>query len=421
MAQDPWIFGAGAPNDPLGAFVPGGSFVRQDHHVGALSGLTFAVKDLFDVVGHAKSCGSPDWERTHDRAAKDAFAVSACLEAGARLLGRTVMDELAYSLTGRNPHHGTPTNPNAPGRLPGGSSSGSAAAVAGGLVDFALGSDTGGSVRVPASYCGCPGHRPTHGAIPMDGAMPLAPSFDTVGWLARDTDVLKSVGACLLPDDVVGTPEAPQRLIVAIDAFELADADAQAALRPWVERLRQRFEGGHDVPIGQIPNGRTGGLSDWRDYFRLIQAQEAHYALAEWVRQAEPSFGPEMTERWQYVESVAGSDSEHACAQISVLRDHLDELTASGQLICLPSAPNVAPPIDDDPTAWAEHRHAVLALTCAASLAGLPQVSLPVAQVGGRPLGIGLIGPRGGDRMLLDLAGRLMPAEPDCDPGVVFD
>ncbi len=419
--HDPWRFGGAASNDPLGVYVPGGTFVRQDHDVGALAGLTFAVKDLFDVRGHAKTCGTTAWAGTHGVAESDAAAVAACLDAGGRLQGRTVMDELAYSLTGSNPHHGAPTNPNAPGRLTGGSSCGSAAAVAGGLVDFALGTDTGGSVRVPASYCGCPGLRPTHGAVPLDGAMALAPSFDTAGWFARDTEVLREVGKVLLPDDAAGTPEEPRRLTVAEDAFELADADARAALAPSVEALRRRFEGGRDVRIGDAPDGTADGLSGWRERFRAIQAREAYAAHADWVDRARPAFGPEMAERWRYVEGVRDAEAEAARVEVEALRRHLDELTADGGLICLPSAPGAAPPVSGNAEAWAEHRQAVLALTCAASLTGLPQISLPVTRVAGRPLGLGLIGPRGGDRMLLEFAAGLLPAEGDRDPGAMFD
>ena len=172
--------------DALGAFVPGIDAIRDGASAGPLAGLSFAAKDIFDVAGAVTGCGNPDWAATHAAAAEDSWAVARLLPAGARLVGKTITDELAYSLNGQNAHYGTPTNPNGPGRIPGGSSSGSASAVAGGVVDFALGSDTGGSVRIPASYCGIFGLRPTHGRLPLDGVMPLAPSFDTLGWFARD-------------------------------------------------------------------------------------------------------------------------------------------------------------------------------------------------------------------------------------------
>jgi amidase len=394
---------------------------RQDHDVGPLAGLDFAVKDLFDLAGHAKTCGQPRWAETHAPAERDAAAIARCLDAGARLTGRTVMDELAYSLSGQNPHHGAPTNPNAPGRTAGGSSCGSAAAVAGGLVDFALGTDTGGSVRVPASYCGCAGLRPSHGAVPLDGATALAPSFDTAGWFARDTDVLQAVGAVLLPADAEGTPEAPTGVSVAQDALALAEPDAAAVLAPWIERLRQRLGTVADVSLGATPDHPDDSLHDWARRFRLIQAREAAAALGGWVDRAQPEFGPEMAERWRFVGQVTDDAAEAARAEVEDLRRHLEALTAGGRVIALPAAPGPAPALDGGAAAWQLHRTATLALTCAASLAGLPQLSLPVARLLGYPVGLGLIAPRGADRMLLALATRLLPAEPERDPGAVFD
>ena len=173
-------------NDKLGAFCRHTHVEMKGAAEGPLAGRTFAAKDIYDIAGRQTGFGSPDWLRTHEAAARTAPAVQALLDAGAELVGKTLTDEMAWSLTGENAHYGTPVNANAPGRIPGGSSSGSVSAVAAGVVDLALGSDTGGSVRLPASFCGVIGLRPTHGRIPMDGVCPLAPSFDTCGWFARD-------------------------------------------------------------------------------------------------------------------------------------------------------------------------------------------------------------------------------------------
>src|SRR5688500_36916 len=183
-----------------------GAFCRHTHAElegaadGPLAGLTFGAKDIYDVAGRKTGFGSPEWLATHDEASATAPAIQLLLDAGARMVGRTQTDELTYSLNGENAHYGTPSNVNAPGRIPGGSSSGSAAAVAAALVDFALGSDTGGSVRAPASFCGIYGMRPTHGRVSLEHACPLASSFDTAGWFARDPAVLARVGRVLLRD-----------------------------------------------------------------------------------------------------------------------------------------------------------------------------------------------------------------------------
>ncbi|MGE3697786.1 MAG: amidase family protein, partial [Hyphomicrobiaceae bacterium] len=189
------------PHDPLGAFCRDNHAALAGSGRGPLAGLTFAVKDLFHIEGNRTGFGHPDWLRTHPRAERTAVAVERLLAAGADMIGRTHCDELCYSLTGENVHYGTPINSNAPGRIPGGSSNGSAAAVAGKLVDFALGSDCGGSIRIPASYCGILGMRPTWGRISLEGAAPFGPSFDVAGWFARDTVLFEKVGRVLLGDD----------------------------------------------------------------------------------------------------------------------------------------------------------------------------------------------------------------------------
>ncbi len=185
-------------DDQLGAFCKHCDVSIEGAAGGPLHGLTFAAKDNYQVAGFACCAGNPDWLRTHPPADSTAPAICMLLDAGARLVGKTILDELAYSVAGENIHYGAPINPRAPGRTTGGSSCGSAAAVAGGLVDFALGSDTGGSVRVPASFCGLFGIRPTHGVVPVSGLVPHVPSADTVGWFARDGRTLRHVGEVLL-------------------------------------------------------------------------------------------------------------------------------------------------------------------------------------------------------------------------------
>src|SRR5216683_2010461 len=164
--------------DDIGAFVPGPRVCIEGRAGGPLAGLSFAAKDLFDVAGYPTGGGNPDWARTHPVPTRHAWAVQTLLDAGATLIGKTITDEISLGILGENPFEGTPRNPRAPGRVPGGSSAGSAAAVAAGLSDIALGTDTGGSVRVPASFCGLYGIRPTHGRLDLAGMMAQAPSSD---------------------------------------------------------------------------------------------------------------------------------------------------------------------------------------------------------------------------------------------------
>src|SRR5262245_33450969 len=230
-------------NDPLRAF---DGIVRTLRLAGAasgpLAGTTFVAKDLYDVRGWRTGGGNPDWERTHEPATETAPAVVRLLEAGASLIGKSCTDELAFSLDGINVHYGTPLNPRFPDRLPGGSSSGSVSAVAAGLCDFALGSDTSGSIRVPASYCGVYGFRSSHGAVAIDGVVPLAPAFDTVGWLARDARMLARSGRVLLGHEGALAASGFTALHVVDDAFALVDPRHAAGLEGAVASRSRAFE-----------------------------------------------------------------------------------------------------------------------------------------------------------------------------------
>ena len=221
-------------NDPLNAFCRYDEVAVEGSATGPLLGCSFAVKDVFDLAGHRTGNGHPLWLETHPPAQHTASAVERLLAAGARLVGKTYCDEMTYSINGENIHYGTPVNPKASGRIPGGSSSGSASAVAGDLVDFALGTDCGGSVRIPASYCGIYGIRTTHGLVPADGVVPLAKSFDTVGWFARAASLMQRVGTVLVP---AGKPFVPRRLLIATDAFAALDPEITAVLTPGIEKL----------------------------------------------------------------------------------------------------------------------------------------------------------------------------------------
>jgi amidase len=400
---------AGRPAwDGLGAFVPAPQPRIAGKATGPLAGLTFAAKDIFDVAGFVTGCGNPDWAKSHAPAQRHAPTVQALLDAGAALVGKTVTDELAYSLNGQNFHYGTPTNVNAPGRIPGGSSAGSAAAVAGGLADTALGSDTGGSVRIPASYCGLFGLRPTHGRITLDGVMPLAPSFDTVGWFARDAETLRRVGAVLLGAE--GTAERWRRLLLPEDAFALAVPPAQSALAPFTERLAQRLQ-----PAEKVMAGGTDSLTDWMWRFRHIQAREIMETQGPWIAEAQPRFGPEIQERFDWAATITEVEAAQAREQRESFARRLAHLLGDDALLCLPTAPGIAPLCGATAEELVVHRSAVLSLTSIAGLARLPQVTLPLARIGGCPLGLSLIAPAGGDEDLLAFAAAFCATEERLD------
>ena len=369
---------------------------------GPLSGMRFAVKDLYDTVGAVTGGGSPDWLASHQPARANAPVVQSLLDAGASMVGKTVCDELFYSLQGDNAHYGTPVNTRAPGRLPGGSSSGSAAAVAAGLCDFALGSDTGGSVRVPASFCGLFGLRPSHGRIDLGGAMAMAPSFDTGGWFADDAGLFRTVGGVLL--DRHARAAGIDHLLLAEDAFAMADAPVAAALSAVLDRA------GGALPTAEPVTVAADGFDGWREAFRVRQAFEVWQTFGEWVEAARPKLGPGIADRIAWAAGVSAADVEAVRPQHEAARERLHALLPAGTVLCLPSAPCIAPLLGIDAGQLDHFRARALALTCMAGLSGLPQVSLPAATVEGCPVGLSFIGWAGGDEALLDLGVALAPA-----------
>jgi len=387
-------------NDKLGAFCRHTHIEVKGAARGPLAGLTCAVKDIYDVAGQKTGFGSPDWLRTHEAAARSAPAVQMLLDAGAHLVGKAHTEEMAWSLTGENAHYGTPVNVNAPGRIPGGSSSGSAAAVAAGVVDFALGSETGGSVRLPASYCGILGLRPTHGRIPLDGVCPLAPSFDTCGWFARDAGVFERVGRVLLRDDAPASSAG--RLLYADDAFACAGEVVVRALKPALDKVTALLGRPESVKVADEP------LTAWMDYFRFPQGAEAWACHGEWVTRVKPAFGPAIGQRFAWAAQVAPRDVAHARARREEIARRMDELLRDSAVLALPSAPGIALFRNSPAKEVDELRSRALPMLCIAGLARLPQLSLPLATLDGCPLGLSLIAARGNDTLLLDLAKKLI-------------
>ena len=329
----------------------------------------------------------------------NAAVLDILLDAGARLVGKTHTDEIAWSLNGENHHYGTPENPAAPGRIPGGSSSGSAAATAGGLVDFAIGSDTGGSVRLPASYCGLYGLRPTHGRIPIAGAVPLAPSYDCVGWFARDPATFARVGAVLL--GAGSEPARPKRLLVADDLFAAAGAAVATALAAARARIETFYTAADHVVVA------PDGLDAWRNAFRVAQSAEAWATHRDWFETAKPAFGPGVRERFAAAARLERPEIEAALARRADIRQRMDDLLGDDALLLLPTAPGIAPLRGTDGEELEAFRARALALLCPAGHAGLPQISLPLARLEGCPIGLSVIAPRGRDEWLLALAQRV--------------
>ncbi len=366
---------------------------------GPLAGLTAVVKDLFDIAGARTGGGNPEWLAAQQPARAHAAAVAKILAAGATITGKTICDEFFFSGSGINAHYGTPLNIGAPGRIPGGSSSGSAAATAANACDFALGSDTGGSVRMPASYCGVYALRPTHGRIDLAGGMAMAPSFDTAGFFANAPGVARRVGAVLLDGNSVSAPIA--RLIVAQDAFAQADAPVAALGRAFLARAARVLPPADERAIA------PDGFDVWREAFRVVQGRETWASFGDFITRAKPALGPGIKERMAFAATVTQAQADAARATVAAVRAHLHGVATPGTIVALPTAPCIAPPIDMPDEASERFRARVMRLGTPAVLAGLPQINIPIGTVAGCPAGFSLIGWAGGDEALLDLAGRL--------------
>ncbi|HME47048.1 amidase family protein [Mycobacterium sp.] len=354
------------PADYVHAFVGPPRVLSTGVANGPLAGTTLAVKDVVDVAGVVTGAGNPAYARDHEPATENATAVAQLVAAGAIVVGKTITDELAYSIAGRNVHYGTPTNVAAPGHIPGGSSAGSAAAVAAALCDLGLGTDTGGSIRVPASYCGIIGWRPTFGAVADSGIVHLARSFDTVGLLARDPALLLSAADALLGEQAWSAPVTSTADVagLGVDLAECAEA------------------------------------------FRLIQGYEAWAEHGAWIIKAQTDFGPDIAERFAAASQITADDVRPAWRLREAVRKEVIDATAGGRVLIGPATAGGAPAIAADAGTIAAARSATMRLTCVAGLAGAPVVVLPLAREGHLPLGIAHLGAPGSDRALLHWAAR---------------
>ena len=376
---------------------------------GPLDGLRFAVKDLIDVAGYRTGCGNPTWLATHPPAVVSAVCVEQLLAAGARCVGKTITDEVAFSLLGQNHFYGTPLNPAAPDRVPGGSSSGSASAVACGLADFALGTDTGGSVRIPAGNCGLWGWRPSHGLVSVAGVMPFAPSLDTVGVLASRVDVLQRAAEVLSASE---TPPAaaPNAIHLVTEAIELADAEVWRALQSGIDLLREMVGNAvQESSLGRICNdAEAANLGAWLDAYRRIQAAESESSLSAWVTEARPAFGPATQAGFDFIRSQDRGHVGEASRRRERFSRALSRALGPRDLLCIPTAATIAPLKGANAfDRSGNYYQRTLSLTAIAGVARLPQVSMPLATIASAPIGLSLLASRGEDLFLLQVAGEI--------------
>lgn len=387
-------------HDPAHAFMPYPAVPVPHAPTGPLAGLGFGVKDLFHIAGYPTSGGQPLLLALLGVQSTTAPTVQALLNAGARFVGKTITDELAFSMNGRNAHFGAPINGAAPDRIAGGSSSGSAAAVSHGLCDFALGTDTGGSVRAPASHCGLVGLRPTHGRVSLQGALDLSPSLDTCGWFARDVPTFARVADVLLGEDATPLP-GTVRLLAPSDLWPLATPAATKALAPARRAIEDAL--GKSKPVKVV----LDGIDDMYWHFRHVQGAEAWQVDGGFIRRFAPPLGPGVAERFDWSSKVTDAQAASARAFRERFRAHLAALLGTDGVLLMPTTPDIAPRVDEPESALEDYRNRAIRLLCVAGLSGFPQISLPFARRADAPLGISLLGPAGSDRSLVRLAERV--------------
>ena len=380
----------------VGAFVPGARARLAGAPPGPWAGLTCAAKDLFDVAGWPTGGGNPDWASYYPVPSKHGFAVQTLLDAGASLIGKTITDEVSLGILGENAFDGTPVNTAAPDRVPGGSSSGSAAAVAAGNCDTALGTDTGGSVRVPASFCGLYGIRPTHGRVNVTGMLPQAPSSDTTGWFARDATTFARVSEVMLGETIAR--DLPTRLIIAVDAFGFADTEAALALQPMMARLARLIGDVRDEVMA------PQGLSVWARAQRTLQPVEAWTTFRPWVESRNPRFAFSVARGLVAAANTPAAEQGWAALMRAEARGRMAYLLPPGTILCLPTTPFPAPKRGLPLPVLDPLRDRITCLCAQGGLAGHPQVNLPGATVDGAPIGLSIIGARGSDATLVAVA-----------------
>ncbi|KAJ1387450.1 Amidase signature domain [Sesbania bispinosa] len=381
-----------------------------------LNSLTFSVKDMYDVKGYVVGFGSPEWARTHPAATSTATTILALLEAGATCVGTNVTDELAYSINGENIHYGTPRNPCAPDRVPGGSSSGSAVAVSAKLVDFSLGTDCIGSSRVPASYCGIFGIRPSHDAISRSGVTPMAQSLDTVGWFARNPTILKKVGQVLLHLPNV-THARPSHIIIADDCFQLSSIPYDA-LTQMVIKVSEKLYGGdvlkHEI-LGDYVKANVPSLKHFLNKehmnpldalssaMQLLARYEFKNNYGEWISTVKPNLGPGVSENVAEALKTTGENIDICHSIKGEWREALNALLGDFGILIIPTVSGPPPKLQTNASELKDFNARAFTLQSIAGFSGCCQISIPLGMYNNLPISISFVARHGADGFLLSL------------------
>ena len=358
---------------------------------GVLNNLSFVLKDMCKIKGLKTSCGNPDFYVKCYNAEDHAPFLNELLNNGAVLKGITICDEFFYSLIGENGHYGTPNNLNAPGCVPGGSSSGSAAALTENLYDFSIGSDTGGSVRIPASFCGLMGIRPTHDRINTNGVYPMAPSFDTIGWFAKKIEVFQKIGDVLLNNNETSKANF-KKYVIAEDLLEIAENEVQNEFKKFIEL---KLPGISKVCLS------TNTKSEIADNFRILQGNEVKENVLPWITKNKPIISPEINARIEMASKITNDEVKLAKTFRNKLVKEVENSLPEGVIAIFPTAPFSAPVCGQDDASLGSYRKKLMEMTSIAGMTYRPQISLPCLKNKNRPVGISLLGWKYSDEILL--------------------
>lgn len=389
-----------APYDPLQAFVRENHIALGGADTGELKGLNFAIKDVWKVLGSTCGNGHPLWLQTHAPDDFTASIVIRLLQAGADMVGKTICDELCFSISGENWNYGSPLNPHDPRRFTGGSSSGSGAATAGGLVDFALGSDCLGSVRVPASYNGVLGMRPSYQRVPGDGEAPYCQSMDVVGFMGTTPQTFKRVASVILGEDE--TPVQFKKLLIAKDCFAAINQDVADTLRPAVAHTASALASVEAVVVS------PDGLDKWSDIFRIIQGYEVWESYGGWVRKYHPRLSRGPKERLEWASTITLTQYKEAKELRKLIIERIQNLITPDAVLCLPTAASIAPLRSTPLEELNATRQQSAYLLCISPLTSIPQVTLPLVKQHEMPLGLSLMAAKGSDLNLAHLSADLV-------------
>ncbi|XP_004248799.1 outer envelope protein 64, mitochondrial [Solanum lycopersicum] len=386
----------------------------------SLSGLSFAIKDNIDVKEYVTGFGSPAWKQTHEAATKTAIVVTALLKNGSTCVGKTIMDEFGLGITGENVHYGTPTNPKLPSHIPGGSSSGSAVAVAAELVDFALGTDMTGCIRVPAAFCGVFGFRPSHRAISTVGVLPVSQSLDSIGWLARDPSVLHRVGHVLLQIPSI-EPKRTRCFVIADDLFQLCNVPKQKTVyvvTKVIEKL-SGYQAPKHLNLGQyiasnVPSLKgfieqstiqQNGMSTLRalsSVMFLLQRYEFNTNYEEWMKAVKPRLGSQVTNHIAAADTLAPENIKVLYKVRTEMRVAMQNLLKNDGILVLPTVADPPLKLKSRKGLYAEVHDRAFALLGIASMSGCCQAAIPFGEHENYPISLSFIASHGTDKFLLD-------------------